>query len=154
MVILAVRAIKDTKGRHKKVPATIASKHPVNGAAARDVTCPYFAILRPHLEYKVPKPTPPGSRWQRLPTGHDLLSPLSYRDRHILNRAKNLVAAAEPRLRGTNKCAWAWLRRACPYSDSDLDPENYGVNHAESPPPRASKAKGKKSRGASSRRST
>ena len=49
---------------------------------------------RPHLEYKVPKPTPPGSRWQRLPTGHDLLSPLSYRDRHILNRAKNFVAVA------------------------------------------------------------
>ena len=45
-VILAVRAIKDTKGRHKKVPATIASKHPVNGVVARDVTCPYFAILR------------------------------------------------------------------------------------------------------------
>ena len=95
---------------------------------------------RPHLEYKVPKPTPPGSRWQRLPTVHDLLSPLSYRDRHILNRAKNFVAVAEPRLRGTNKCAWAWLRRACPYSDSDFDPENYGVNHAESPPPRANKA--------------
>ena len=49
---------------------------------------------RPHLEYKVPKPIPPG--WQRLPTAHDLLSPLSYRDRHILNRAKNFVAVAEP----------------------------------------------------------
>ena len=109
---------------------------------------------RPHLEYKVPKPTPPGSRWQRLPTGHDLLSPLSYRDRHILNRAKNFVAVAAPHSRGTNKCAWAWLRLAYPYSDSDFDLENYGVNHAESPPPRAKKAKGKKSRGASSRRST
>ena len=86
---------------------------------------------RPHLEYKVPKPIPPG--WQRLPTGRDLLSPLSYRDRHIFNRAKNFVAVAEPRLRGANKCAWAWLRRACPYSDSGFDPENYGVNHAESP---------------------
>ena len=109
---------------------------------------------RPQLEYKVPKPTPPGSRWQRLPTGHDLLSPLSYRDRHILNRAKNFVAVAAPHARGTNKCAWAWLRLAYPYSDSDFDLENYGVNHAESPPPRAKKAKGKKSRGASSRRST
>ena len=28
----------------------------------------------------------------------------------------------------------------CPYSDSDFDLENYGVNHAESPPPRANKA--------------
>ena len=35
-------------------------------------------------------PIPPG--WRRLPTGHDLLSPLSYHDRHILNRAKNFVA--------------------------------------------------------------
>ena len=97
---------------------------------------------RPHLEYKVPKPTPPG--WQRLPTAHDLLSSLSYRDRHILNRSKNFVAVAEPQLRGATKCAWAWLRRACPYSDSDFDLENYGVNHAESPPPRANKAKGKR----------
>ena len=80
--------------------------------------------------------------------------PLSYRDRHILNRAKNFVAVAAPHSRGTNKCAWAWLRLAYPYSDSDFDLENYGVNHVESPPPRAKKAKGKKSRGASSRRST
>ena len=45
-----------------------------------------------------------------------------------------------------------YAARTYPYSD--LDPENYGVNHAESPLPRANKAKGKKSRGASSRRST
>ena len=35
----------DTGGRHKKLPTTIASKHPVDPAALRDVTCPYFAIL-------------------------------------------------------------------------------------------------------------
>ena len=85
--------------------------------------------------------------WPREP------DPSSLAEAH-LNRAKNFVAVAEPQLRGATKCAWAWLRRACPYSDSDFDLENYGLNHAESPPPRASKAKGKKSRGASSRRST
>ena len=45
-LILALRAIKDTKGTHRKVPTTIASRLPVSATAARDVTCPYFAILR------------------------------------------------------------------------------------------------------------
>ena len=31
---------------HKKVPTTIASRHPANGAHGRTVTCPYFAVLR------------------------------------------------------------------------------------------------------------
>ena len=45
-LIVMIRGIKDTGGRHKKLPTTIASKHPVDPAAPRDVTCPYFAILR------------------------------------------------------------------------------------------------------------
>ena len=56
-LILLIRGVKDTYGRHKKVPTTIASKHPANDAAARDVTCPYFAILRlwEEREHLVPK---------------------------------------------------------------------------------------------------
>ena len=46
MLIVRVRGIKDVMGKHKKVPITIASKHPANGAGGRDVTCTYFAVLR------------------------------------------------------------------------------------------------------------
>ena len=45
-LIIRIRGIKDTKGAHKKVPTTIASRHPVNSPRARGGTCPYFAILR------------------------------------------------------------------------------------------------------------
>ena len=45
-LILVIRGAKDTLGLHKKVPTTIASKHPANAGPSRDVTCPYFAILR------------------------------------------------------------------------------------------------------------
>ena len=46
VLIVRVRGIKDVMGKHKKVPITIASKHPANGASGRDVTCTYFAVLR------------------------------------------------------------------------------------------------------------
>ena len=45
-LILVICGIKDTRGVHKKVPTTIASRHPANGAHGRTVTCPYFAVLR------------------------------------------------------------------------------------------------------------
>ena len=45
-LILVICGIKDTKGVHKKVPTTIASRHPTDAVTGRDVTCPYFAILR------------------------------------------------------------------------------------------------------------
>ena len=45
-LIIFIRGIKDTEGRYKKVPTTIASRYPTSYPRGCDLTCPYFAILR------------------------------------------------------------------------------------------------------------
>ena len=45
LLIVQVRPIKDLKGKHKRAPVPIASKHPV-GYCGFDPTCPYAAIAR------------------------------------------------------------------------------------------------------------
>ena len=45
LLVMFVRPIKDQKGRHKRVPIPIISKHPT-GWCGLDLTCPYTALAR------------------------------------------------------------------------------------------------------------
>ena len=111
---------------------------------------------RPHIEYKVPPPQEPGSQLTRNPNGHDfLLSPLSYRDQHILNRAKIFLAASKHTCR-TRRGLHGWLRKPPSYlSDPNPDPDDRGAKRAETPTQLAKNiGSGKKTRGGRSRRSS
>ena len=59
VVLVRVRAIKDTAARHKKVPNAIASKRPAADGEG-DPTCPYWALLR-HYRQRLAE-VPPDQR--------------------------------------------------------------------------------------------